>query len=143
MSKPIGICSIIAALVLLAAMVVKVEFVHYFEYPSLTFCRDVRISGMKLFAQRRETFLSEYISRHRIDMRPGASSYFLYNKKEISILGIRRTCGGLGNDISKFNGAAQRTKLSDSVILHVLNLLSQGKIAEFQREVWDLYYNVQ
>ena len=143
MRKSIWIFSIIAALVLLAAMVVKVEFVHYFEYPSLTFCSDVRILGMKLFAQRRETFLSEYISRHRINMKPGPSSHFLHHSKEIGILGIRRTSGGLGNDISKFNEAARREKLSDSVILHVLNLLSQGKIAEFQREVWDLYYNLQ
>ena len=127
-----------AVVVLLAAL--QVEKSYGFEYPSLQAYREVRIWGVPVYIEKNETSLSDFIKRKRIAVPAEKNSNFTVSKKIISIKGIERICGGVGNDLSKLCYLFKEKHISEAELLNVLNLLFQKKFDKFQQESWKLLY---
>lgn len=130
----------IGTTVLLIFLTLQVEKLYYFEYPSFLFCYENRIYGIPLFVKKSKTFLSDYIDKHQLPIPSARYDYFIFSKKTIGVIKYVYETGGVGNDIMKFCDVAKKKNIKHEKILYIINLISQGKFTEFQKEVWSLYY---
>ena len=131
--------SVLAGLLLITF---KLEKIYFFEYPSCLIIYEIRLYGVTVFSQKRETHLSSYLKKNEVKIRSLQSMIFLVSKKTISLFGYERKMGGVGGDVLKFNEVISRQipEIKKEDACYILDLLQKNNTIEFQREVWNLFY---
>lgn len=123
-------------------MTFKLEKMYSFEYPSCLVIYEIRLWGVMIFYQKRETYLSSYLKKNEIEIYSQQNMVYPISEKTIRLFGCERKTGGIGKDILKFNEVIhqQVTKIKKEDVCYILNLLQKNNTIEFQREVWNLFY---
>ena len=139
--QAIRITAIISLIVLIFLITsFRVEKSYYFEYPSFLACQELRIYGIRFHITKNKTPLSDFIEKHKVTIKAKQNTIFCIHKKIITIKGLERGSGGIGKDLSKLCYLIDNKPISDEKILYIVNLLSEEKFTEFQREVFSLLY---
>ena len=140
-SQTIRITAIISLIVLIFLITsFRVEKSYYFEYPSFLACQELRIYGIRIYISKKRTPLSDFIEKQKIEIKAKKNTIFTIHQKIITIKGLERGCGGIGKDLSKLCYLIDKKPISDEKILNIINLLSEEKFTEFQREAYSLLY---
>ena len=140
-SQKIRITAIISLIVLIFLITsFRVEKFYYFEYPSFLACQELRIYGIRLHITKNKTPLSDFIEKHKVTIKAKQNTIFCVHQKIITIKGWECGIGGIGRDLSKLCYLIDKKPISDEKILHIVNLLSEEKFTEFQREAYSLLY---
>ena len=139
--QAIRITAIISLIVLIFLITsFRVEKSYYFEYPSFLACQELRIYGIRFHITKNKTPLSDFIEKHKVTIKAKQNTIFCVHKKIITIKGWECGIGGIGRDLSKLCYLIDKKPISDEKILHIINLLSEEKFTEFQREAYSLLY---
>ena len=140
-SQTIRIAAIISLIILIFLITsFRVEKSYYFEYPSFLACQELRIYGIRIYISKKRTPLSDFIEEQKIDIKAKKNTIFNVHQKIITIKGLERGSGGIGKDLSKLCYLIDKKPISDEKILNIINLLSEEKFTEFQREAYSLLY---
>ena len=112
------------------------------EYPSCLFFHEIKIWDFRIYHQKQETDLSRYIKRNEIDTSDMPYIIFPISEKKYTYQGIERNDGGVGKDILKLNNVIKQdvSKITVEKLCDLLDLLNKNNTAEFQHEVWKLFY---
>ena len=140
-SQKIRITAIISLILLIFLIsLCRVEKSYYFEYPSFLACQELRIYGIRIYISKKRTPLSDFIEKQKIEIKAKKNTIFSVHQKIITIKGWGCGIGGIGRDLSKLCYLIDNKPISDEKILHIVNLLSEEKFTEFQREAYSLLY---
>ena len=120
----------------------KLEKMYSFEYQSCLVIYEIRLWGIMIFYQKRETYLSSYLKKNELEIYSQQNMVYPISEKTIRLFGCERKTGGIGKDILKFNEVIhqQVPKIKKEDVCYILNLLQKNNTIEFQREVWNLFY---
>ena len=77
----------------------KLEKMYSFEYPSCLVIYEIRLWGIMIFYQKRETYLSSYLKKNELEIYSQQNMVYPISEKTIRLFGCERKTGGIGKNI--------------------------------------------